>query len=82
MQVPMPMPTSVRTHVEHSISFVKDQVVDLGQRHARPRDEVDEATGRGNQDVAPLVQIKHLLFNVMPTIHHHAADGRLEGKPA
>jgi hypothetical protein len=48
------------THVQHSISFVENQVADLGQRNAGSLNDIDQTAGRGDQNVARTLQLAEL----------------------
>ena len=66
----------LEAHVEHAVGLVEHEVA-----HAREADlaavvQVDEAAGRGDQQVAAQVQVFHLGLDVRAAVHDAGADAR------
>jgi hypothetical protein len=62
-------------HVEHAVGFVEHQDLDAGQVHRLLADVVEQAAGRGDQDVDLAAQRGVLRVDVDAAEHHHRLDG-------
>jgi hypothetical protein len=67
-------------HVQHSISFIEDQVLDVGQRDLATVDQIDQSTGSGGQKVATSFDRSDLSTNVGTTVSDGGPDPRSVSK--
>src|SRR5690606_19637473 len=58
-----------KAHVEHAIGFVEDEVGDLVETHGVLPEVIDEAAGRGHEDIHPAFE-----GVALPAIAHAAID--------
>ena len=63
--------------VEHLVDFVEDEDLDLGQGHGLAFDEVDEAAGRGDENVDAAAQDLDLLADRHAAEDHGARDAQV-----
>lgn len=59
----------LETHVQHAISFIQDEVLDVDQRDAATLEKVDQAARSGNQQVAATLNLTQLRANVGTSVH-------------
>lgn len=64
------------THVEHSIGFIENKVLDVGQRDLASVDQVDKSTGSSSEQVASPFNSSNLCTNVGTTVDDGGSDPR------
>lgn len=64
------------THVQHAISLIEDEILDVGKADAAALNEIDEATRGGGEEVTALLDEAELLIDIGSTIHDSRADPR------
>ena len=61
-------------HIEHTICLVEHEVDDFGEVNFLVVDEVDEPSGRGDEQVSLLLERVDLLVLVDPSVDGHRGD--------
>lgn len=64
------------THIEHSIGFIENEVLDVGQRDLASVDQIDESTGSSGEQVASSFDRSDLSTNVGTTVDDGGSDPR------
>ena len=63
-----PANLGLETHVQHAISLVEDQVLDVAKGDSATLDQVDETTGGGNEKIAAALNLAELGANIGTTV--------------
>mmetsp|Transcript_5855 Transcript_5855/g.9060 ORF Transcript_5855/g.9060 Transcript_5855/m.9060 type:complete len:341 (-) Transcript_5855:463-1485(-) len=69
-----------KSHVKHTISFVKHEEAANLERNATTLNDIDKTARCGHQNVALAFKFTQLLTDRSTTIHHHRLDTRLPRK--
>jgi hypothetical protein len=72
----------LETHVQHAVSLVENQVLDVDEGDTATLDQVDQTTGSSDQEIAATLDLAQLRANVGTTVHNAGADPRTVGKLA
>jgi len=72
----------LKTHVQHAISLVKDEVLDVLEGDAASLYEVDETSRSGNKKIASALDLAELGADVGTTVDNTWADPRTVGELA
>jgi hypothetical protein len=64
----------LETHVQHAISLIKDQVLDVAQGDTATLDQIDETTGGSNQQITAALDLAELGANIGTTVNDTWAD--------
>lgn len=70
----------LETHIQHSVSLVEDEVLDVGETDLASLDKVDESTRSGREEVTTSVESSDLLSNVGTTVDDGGSDPRSVGE--
>ena len=62
-------------HVEHAVGFVDDQHLDAGQQQLAALEMIEQASGRGDDDIGAAVDLGGLV------VEGDAADQQRDGEP-
>jgi hypothetical protein len=66
----------LETHVQHAISLVKNEVFDVSQGDTATLNQINQATGGGNEEVATTLDLTKLGADVCTTVHDAGANPR------
>jgi hypothetical protein len=66
----------LETHVQHTISLIEDQVLDVAQGDAATLDQIDETARGGNEEIATTLDLAELRTNVGTTVDNTWANPR------
>jgi hypothetical protein len=72
----------LETHVQHTISLIENEVLDILERDAATLDEINETTWSGNQEIAATLNLAELGTDIGTTVDDTGADPRSVGKLA
>jgi hypothetical protein len=72
----------LETHVQHAVSLVKNQVLDINEGDAATLNQVDETTGSSNEQIATTLDLAQLGADVGTTVHDTRADPGAVGELA
>jgi hypothetical protein len=72
----------LETHVQHAISLVKNQVLDVDEGDTATLNQVDQTTGSSDQEIAATLNLAQLGANVGTTVHDTRADPGAVGELA
>lgn len=72
----------LETHVQHAISLIENEVLDVLERDTATLNQVDETTGGSNEQIAATLDLAQLRANVGTTVHDTGADPRAVGELA
>jgi hypothetical protein len=72
----------LETHVQHAVSLVENQVLDVLERDAATLDQIDETARGGDKQVAATLDLAELGANVGTTVDDARADPRTVGELA
>ena len=72
----------LETHVQHAISLIEDEVLDVLKGDAATLDQIDETTGGSNKQIAAALDLAKLGANVGTTVDHTRTDPRTVGELA
>lgn len=70
----------LETHVQHTVSLVENEVLDVAERDASTLDEVDKTTRSGNKEIATALDRTKLRTNVGTTVDDTGSDPGSVGK--
>ena len=62
------------THIQHAISLIENEVLDIGERDSSTLDEIDETTGSSGEKITSFLDLAELLVDVGTTIDDSRAD--------
>jgi len=71
-----PADLGLKTHVEHAISLVQDEVLDLGQTDRVALHEIDETARRGHEKFTAHLELLQLVGLVGATVDDNRTNGR------
>lgn len=66
----------LETHIQHSVGFVEDEVLDVGERDLASVNQVDQSTWSGGEQITSSVQSSDLRSNVGTTVDDSRSDPR------
>jgi hypothetical protein len=66
----------LETHVQHTISLVEDQVLDVNQRDAATLDQVNQTTRGSDQEITATLDLTELRANIGTTVDDTGANPR------
>jgi hypothetical protein len=72
----------LETHVQHAISLIEDEVLDVLQGDAATLDQIDETTRGSNEQIAAALDLAKLGANVGTTVDDTRTDPRTVGELA
>jgi len=72
----------LETHVQHAISLVENEVLDVLERNATTFYEIDKTTRSSNKEIAAALDLTELVTNVGTTVNDAWADPRTVGELA
>lgn len=72
----------LETHVQHAVSLVKHQVLDVDERDTTTLDKVNQTTRSCDQQVTAALNLAELRTNVGTTVHDARTDPRAVGELA
>jgi hypothetical protein len=72
----------LETHVQHTISLVKNQVLDVSQGDAATLDKIDETTWGSDEEITSTLDLAELRSNIGTTIDNAGANPGSVGKLA
>ena len=64
----------LKSHIKHTISLVQNQEFDIFHPKTSPLDEIDETTGRGNQQIAAAFNLPELIPDIGSTVNNDGCD--------
>ena len=64
----------LETHIQHSISLIEDEVLDVGETDSASLDKVDKSTGGGREEITSSVESSDLLANVGSSVYDGRSD--------
>jgi hypothetical protein len=64
------------THVQHTISLIENQVLDVAQRDAATLDQINQTTGGSDEKIAATLDLTELGANIGTTVNHAGANPR------
>lgn len=70
----------LETHVEHSVGFVKDEVLDVGERDLASVNQVDQSTWSGREQITASVERSDLRADIGTTVDDGRSDPRSVGE--
>lgn len=70
----------LKTHVQHAVSLIEYEVLDVSKRNSATLDEVHKTTGSGNEKIATALNLAELRANVGATVDYARTDPRAVGK--
>ena len=71
----------LETHVQHSVSFVKDEVLDVGQRDLASVHQVDKTTRSGSEEITSTFDLTELVSNLGTSVHDGGTNPRSVSEP-
>jgi len=72
----------LETHVQHTVSLVKNKVLDVSEGDTATLNQIDETTGSSNEKIAATLNLAKLGTDVGTTVHDTGADPRAVSKLA
>ena len=72
----------LETHVQHTISLIENEVLDVGETNATTFDEIYEATGCRTQEVTATLDLAELLIDIGTSVDNGGSDPRTISKLA
>jgi hypothetical protein len=66
----------LETHVQHAISLVKNEVLNVSQGDTATLNQIDQTTRGGNEEIATTLDLAKLRADVCTTVHDTGADPR------
>lgn len=64
----------LETHVQHAVSFIEDEVANVGETDTTALDEIDETTRRGAEKIAAALDLAKLAVDIGTTVDDGGAD--------
>lgn len=66
----------LETHVQHAVSLIKNQVLDVSKRDTATLDDVDETTGGSDEKIAAALDLTELGADISTTVDNARANPR------
>jgi hypothetical protein len=64
----------LETHVQHAISFIEDEVLDVGKADPATFDEIDETTWGSREEITAFLDLAKLLVDIGATVDYGGAN--------
>jgi hypothetical protein len=64
----------LETHVQHTIGFIKDEVLDVGETDTATFDEINEATGSSTQEITATLDLAKLEIDIGSSVNNGWSD--------
>ena len=65
-----------KAHVQHAIGLIEDEELDAGKIEDAAIDQILEAAGRGNQNVAAALHLGYLVLDVGAAVDDHRSGNK------
>ena len=70
----------LETHVQHAVSLVENEVLDVAERDTSTLDQVDKTSGGSDDQITATLNLAKLGTNVSTTVHHTRTNPRPVGE--